>query len=194
MAESRIGTEKQLLASLSARVESARHLGTSERTVVEQAAVFAGEGHALSDALVYDGAAHLGKAMHIGLPGTKIAAFDRVVEKAVNAVAVILVIFGGIDAPLCGDRVGSAGAVLIAEAFHFVSLLSQRCCCRGAGETGSDNDELEFPLVGGADELRVVFVIGPLLIKRTGGDVGVECHCAAPFPSPKTRIAIGIET
>ena len=132
--------------------------------------------------------------MHIGLAGTKIAAFDRVVEKPVNAVAVILVILGCIDATLRGDRVGAAGTVLIAEAFHFITLLGQRCRCGGAGETGSDNDELEFPLVGGADELRVVFVIGPLLIERTGGDVGVECHCAAPLPSPKTRIAIGIET
>ena len=194
VAEAGVGSEKKLLAGLSAGVEGARNLSTAEGAVVEQAAILAGEGHALSDALVDDRAAHFGKAMHIGLAGAEIAAFDRVVEEAVNAVAVILVIFCGVDTTLRGDRVGAAGTVLIAEAFHFVALLCERCSCRGAGETGSDNDELELPLVGGADELRVVFVIGPLLIERTGGDVGVECHCAAPFPSPRARIAIGIET
>ena len=192
--EAGVGTEKQLLASLSAGVEGARHLSTAERAVVEQAAVFAGEGNALSNALVDDVYTDFSQAMHIGLTGAEVAALDGVVEKAVNAVTVILVIFCGIDATLRGDRVRTARAVLEAEAFHIVTLLGEGCRCRSTGKAGSDNDELELPLVGGTDELRVVFVIGPLLVERTCGDVGVECHCAAPFPSPKARIAIGIET
>ena len=88
----------------------------------------------MGDALVDDRATHFGKAMHIGLAGTKIAAFDRVVEESVNAVAVILVIFCGVDATLRCDRVGAAGTVLIAEAFHLVALLGERRCGGGTGE------------------------------------------------------------
>ena len=134
VAEPRIGSEEKLLAGLPTGIEGARHLSAAERAVVEQAAILAGEGHALGDALVDDRATHFGKAMHIGLAGTKIAAFDRVVEEAVNAVAVILVIFCGIDATLRGDRVGAAGAVLIAEAFHLVALLGERRCGGSPGE------------------------------------------------------------
>ena len=134
VAEPGIGSEKKLLTGLSTGVEGARHLSAAKRAIVEQSAIFAGEGNALGDALVDDRATHFGKAMHIGLAGTKIAAFDRVVEEAVNAVAVILVIFCGIDATLSGDRVGAAGTVLIAEAFHFVALLGERRCGGSPGE------------------------------------------------------------
>ncbi len=49
-----IGAEQELLAGLAAGVEGARDLGAAEGAVVEDAAVFAGEGHALGDALVDD--------------------------------------------------------------------------------------------------------------------------------------------
>ena len=148
----------------------------------------------MGDALVDDVRANFSQAVHISLAGAEVAAFDGVVEETINAIAVILVILRSVDATLRGDRVGAARAVLVAEAFHLVTLLSESRRSGSPGESGSDNDELEFPLVGRADELRVVFISGPLFVEGTGGDVGVECHCAAPFPSPKTRIAIGIET
>ena len=53
-AERLVGAEQELLAGLAAGVEGARHLGAAERAVVEQAAVLAGEGHALGHALVDD--------------------------------------------------------------------------------------------------------------------------------------------
>ena len=49
-----IGAEQELLAGLAAGVERARHLRAAEGAVVEQAAVFARERHALGDALVDD--------------------------------------------------------------------------------------------------------------------------------------------
>ena len=49
-----VGAEQELLAGLAAGVEGARHLGAAEGAVVEQAAVLAGEGHALRHALVDD--------------------------------------------------------------------------------------------------------------------------------------------
>jgi hypothetical protein len=52
----------------------------------------------------------------VGLAGAEVAAFDRVVEEAVHAVAVVLVVLGGVDAALRGDAVRAAGAVVEAEA------------------------------------------------------------------------------
>ena len=63
-----VGAEQQLLAGLAAGVEGARHLHAAERAVVEQAAVLAGEGHALRDALVDDVGADLGQPVDVRLP------------------------------------------------------------------------------------------------------------------------------
>ena len=105
-----VGAEQQLLAGLAPGVERARHLGAAEAAVVEQAAVLAGEGHALGDALVDDVDRHLGQAVDVGLAGPVVAALHRVVEEAVDRVAVALVVLGGVDAALGGDRVRPAGA------------------------------------------------------------------------------------
>jgi hypothetical protein len=79
-----VGAEQQLLAGLAAGVERARHLRAAEGAVVEQAAVLAGEGHALRDALVDDVGADLGQAVDVGLAGAEVAALDRVVEQPVD--------------------------------------------------------------------------------------------------------------
>src|SRR5690606_35803739 len=47
-----VGTEKELLASLSAGVERPGNLGATERAVIEVAAVFAGERNTLGNHLV----------------------------------------------------------------------------------------------------------------------------------------------
>ena len=57
-----VRAEQELLAGLAAGVERARHLRAAERAVVEQAAVLAGERHALRDALVDDVDRHLARA------------------------------------------------------------------------------------------------------------------------------------
>src|SRR5206468_6487596 len=66
-AERLISAEQQLLAGLAARVERARHLRAAEGTIVEVAAVFAREGHALRHALINDVPAHLREAIDVGL-------------------------------------------------------------------------------------------------------------------------------
>ena len=78
-------------------------LRAAERAVVEQAAVLAGERHALRHALVDDVRADLGEAVDVRLAGAEVAALDGVVEEAVDAVAVVLVVLGGVDAALRGD-------------------------------------------------------------------------------------------
>ena len=80
--EGLVGAEKKLLAGLAAGVKGAGNLRAAEGAVVEQAAVFAGEGHALSDALVDDVDADLGKAIDVGFAGAEVAALDGVVEEA----------------------------------------------------------------------------------------------------------------
>src|SRR5690606_9197688 len=54
LGERGVGTEEELLAGLAAGVEGAGDLGAAEGAVGEQAAVFAGEGHALANTLVDD--------------------------------------------------------------------------------------------------------------------------------------------
>src|SRR6185312_15804693 len=115
-----VSAEQKLLAGLAARVKGAGHLRAAEGTVVEQAAVFAGKRNTLRDALVDDVHADLREAVDIRFAGAEIAAFDGVVEKAVNGIAVVGIILGGIDAALRGDAVRAARAVLEAEALHFV--------------------------------------------------------------------------
>ena len=105
-----VGAEQQLLTGLAAGVERARHLRAAERPVVEQAAVLAGERHALGDALVDDVDADLGQPVDVGLTGAEVAALHGVVEEALDAVAVVLVVLRRVDAALRGDAVRAAAS------------------------------------------------------------------------------------
>ena len=99
-----IGAQKQLLAGLAAGVEGSGDLGSAEASIGESAAVFAGEGHALGYALVDDVDADLRQAIDVGFAGAEVATFYGVVEKAIDAVAVVLIILRGVDATLRGDE------------------------------------------------------------------------------------------
>ena len=116
-----VGADQQLLAGLAAGVERAGDLHATEGAVVEQAAVLAGERDALGDALVDDAQADLGQAVDVRLARAVVAALDRVVEQPLDRVAVALVVLGGVDAALRGDRVGAARGVLVAEGLHHVA-------------------------------------------------------------------------
>ena len=156
-----VGAEQQLLAGLAPGVERAAHLGAAEAAVVEQAAVLAGEGHALGDALVDDVDRHLGEAVHVGLAGAVVAALHGVVEEAVDRVAVALVVLGGVDAALGGDRVGPAGRVVEREGVDVVAELAERGRRGAAGEAGADDDDLEAAAVVRRHQLHVELVRGP---------------------------------
>ena len=107
-----------------------------------------------------------GQAVDVGLAGAEVAALDRVVEEAVDAVAVVLVVLGGVDAALGGDGVRAARAVLVAEALHVVAELGQRGGGGAAGQAGADHDHGVLPLVGGVDQLHLEAVLVPLLLDR----------------------------
>src|SRR5206468_8269850 len=175
-AERLIRAEQQLLAGLSARVERARHLRAAEGTIVEIAAVFARKGHALRHALINDVPAHLGEAIDIGLARAKIAALDRVVEQPVNAVAIVLVILGGVDAALGGNAVRAARTVLETEALDVVTELGQSGRRRSARESGTDDEDVKPALVRRVDEFHLEAVLVPFLRERAGGNVRIEFH------------------
>ena len=176
-----IGAEQQLLAGLAARVEGARHLRAAERAVVEQAAVFARERHALRHALVDDVHAQLREPVDVGLARPVVAALDRVVEQPVDAVAVVLVVLGGVDAALRGNAVRPPRAVLDAEVQDVVAELAERRRRRRAGQAGADDDDRVLPLVGRVDQLHLELVPVPLLRDGPAGT------CASSFMHPASR-------
>src|SRR4029079_2925518 len=123
--------EQELLAGLAARIKRAGDLGAAEGAVRELAAVFAGERDALSDTLICYSHAPLGEPVDVPLAGPVIAALDRVLEEALHAVAVVLVVLRGVDAARRGDAVGAARAVVEEDAFDAIPLLAERGRGRG---------------------------------------------------------------
>src|SRR6185436_15558585 len=106
--------------------------------------------------------------------GAEVAALDGVVEQTEDAVAVVVVVLGRVDAALGGDRVGAAGAVLEAEALHPVAELAEARRRRGAGQTGADDDDRELALVVRIDQTQVPLVVLPLALQGTGRDLAVQ--------------------
>ena len=176
--------EQELLAGLPAAVEGALELRAAEAARVEQAAVLAGERHALGDALVDDVDRHFREPVDVRLAAAEVAALDGVVEEAVDAVAVVAVVLGGVDAALRRDAVRPPRRVLEAEAQHLVARV-RRATGRGAraGQPGADDDDRVLRLVRRVDELLVPLVPRPLLGQRPGGHLRVEVHDLDLTPS-----------
>ena len=144
----------------------------AEGAIVEKAAVLAGEGDALGDALINDIHADLREAIDVGFAGAEITAFYGVVEEAVHGVAVVVIVLRGVDAALRGDGVGAAGRILKAEAIDVVAEFAEAGGGSGAGEAGAYDDDVVLALVGGIDELELEFVIAPGMLDGAGGGVG----------------------
>ena len=79
---SALGHQEAIAAPSARPHKGTLHLRSAERTVAEEAAVFAGEGHALGHTLVDDIDADLGQPVHIGFAGAVIAPFDRIIKQA----------------------------------------------------------------------------------------------------------------
>ena len=79
----------------------------AETAEVEQALRGAVEGHAHAIEQIDDGGRGLAHQFDRGLVGEEITAVDGVVEVLVGGVALALEVFGGVDAALCADRVGT---------------------------------------------------------------------------------------
>ena len=161
-----ISAEEELLACLTASIEGTGDEDATEGAVGQGAAVFTGKRDALCDALVDDVGAVLSEAVDVGFTGAEVAAFDGVVEQAPRAIAVVLVVFGGIDTALCGDTVGASWAIVEGKAVDIVALLSQGGGSGSAGESGSDDNDFEFASIDRSNETHFFFGFGPTLIER----------------------------
>ena len=155
------------------------------------AAVLARERHALRDALIDDVDADLRQAVDVGFAGAEVAAFDGVVEEAVNAVAVVLIILGGVDAALRGDGVRAAGRILEAEALYVVAELGQGGGGRGACQSRADDDDVVLALVRRIHQLHIELGPFPRRLDRTRRNSGVKCHTMSRPGRKPARIAMG---
>ncbi len=173
-AEGLIGAEEKLLPRLPAGIERPRDLRPAKRSVRQQPAIFPRERHALLDAVIDDQITDFGEAIDVRLPGAEIAALDRVVEETENAVAVVLVIFCGIDPALGRDAVSAARAVLVTKALHAVAQLAQRGGRRSAGQAASHHDDLKFPPIVWTDQAGVILVRRPFVGERARWNLGVQ--------------------
>jgi hypothetical protein len=124
--------------------------------------------------MVDDAHAYLGKAVNIGLTGTEVASFNGIVEKTVNGVSVVLVVFGGVDSTLSRDGMRPTGGVLEAKSLHLVPQFTKGRRRRGTGKSGAYYDDFVFSLVGRVDELGLKLVAFPFAFQRTGGNFGIE--------------------
>jgi hypothetical protein len=66
-----------------------------------------------ADALVDDVDADLRESVNVALASAEVAALDRVVEQALDAVAVVLVVLAALMPPLRGDRMRAARRILV---------------------------------------------------------------------------------
>jgi hypothetical protein len=104
--------------------------------------------------MIDDQVAALCQAMDIGFASPEIAAFDRIVKQAIDAVAVVGIVFCGIDAALGGNTMGTSGTVLKTERLDVVTQLGHgggRCA---AAKSGADDDDIKFAFVGGIDQFQ----------------------------------------
>ncbi len=194
-AEGLIGSEQQLLAGLAAGKKGAGNLGSTERAVLKVAGIIAGKGHSLGNALIDDVVADLGQTVDVGFAGPEVAAFDSVVEQSEDTVAVVRIVFGGVDPALGGDAVSPARTVLVAEGLHVVAEFGQGCRSRSAGKAGSDNEDGIFALVGRVDQFQVPAMVVPFICKRSGWTFAVEYHDKPPgslsaLTGPKRKLAV----
>ena len=176
-----VGAQQQLLPGLAARVEGARYLRAAEAAVVQVARVFAGERHALRHALVDDVHRNLRQPVDVGFARAEIAALDRVVEQAVDAVAVVVVVLGGVDAALRGDRVRAPRRILEAEALDVVAQLAQAGRGAAAGQSRPHHEDGVFPLIRRIHQLEMEAMPLPPRFDRSVRRFRNQFHLARLF-------------
>ena len=66
------------------------------------------------------------RPVDVRLSGSEVSPFDGVVEEPIDAVAVVLIVLGGVNSTLGGNRVRPARAVLVTETLDIESLLAKR--------------------------------------------------------------------
>ena len=168
-----VGTQQELLAGLTAGVESTAHLHTTERTVGQVSAVFTGKRNTLRNALVDNGGTHFSQTVNVGLAGTVVTTLDRVIEQTIDGVVVVLIVLRSIDTTLCGDGVRTARGVADAENLDIVAQFAEGSSCGCATQTGTDHDDLKFSLVVRTHQTDFRLAPGPFAFKRSSRNFGI---------------------
>ncbi len=169
----RIRTEQELLACLAFCIKGPAYLNATKRPVVELAAVVAGKGNTLGNALVDDVRRDFRQAVYVGFAATVIAPFDRIVEETERGVSIILIVLRGIDSPLRGNGVRAARGVLEAKGLYIVPQLGQGGGGGASCEPRSDHNDINLTLVCGADQRNFGLVFGPFFRNGTFGNMSV---------------------
>ena len=173
-----------------ARVKRPRHLHAAKRTVFQQSSVLAGERNALRHGLIDDVNGELRQTIDIRLAGPVVATFHRVVKEAINAVAVVLVVFRGIDAALRGNRMRTARRVVEDEAFDVVTQLAEGGRSRGARQSRTDDDDVVFAFVRRIDQFVMRLGVFPFIGQLSGRNLRFQLsHRTTPV-----NTAMGKET
>src|SRR5690606_26785535 len=103
-----------------------------------------------------------------------VAPLDRVIEEPENAVAVVAIVLGGVDAPLRRHAVGTARAILITETGNLIAHLAQRCRCRRASQPGPHDDDVKAAAVGRVHQFQLKAGLVPLFFNRAGRHSGIQ--------------------
>src|SRR5690606_1106866 len=120
-----IRAKEKLLPGLPASIKRSGNLSSTERAVIEQAAVFTCKGNTLCNTLINDIYAHFSEAIHVAFTSAVVAAFHGVIKQAIDAIAIVPVILGSVDASLSGNTVRTPRAVLKAECLDVIPHLSE---------------------------------------------------------------------
>ena len=169
-------TQKQLLTRLTPSIERTRDQRPSKRPVCQQTAVLSRERHPLRNTLINNVVADLRETINILFSTAEIPSLNRVVEKSVDRVAIVGVVFGGVDSSLGGDAVRTARAVVKTETVDLVAQLGQRGRRGSPCQARAHNNDVELALVRRANQLDLGQMPLPLVLERTGGNLGVESH------------------
>jgi hypothetical protein len=130
----------------------------------------------LRDALVDDVHRNLGQPVDVAFAGAEVAALYRVVEEAIDRVAVVLVVLGRIDTALRGDGVRAARRILETEALDVIAEFAHGSGGRATGQARTHHDHRMLPLIGRVHQLHVELRPRPARRNVTRWDSGIELH------------------
>ncbi|SPT75393.1 Uncharacterised protein [Arcanobacterium haemolyticum] len=82
--KSLVSTDQELLTCLTTSIECTRNLNATERTVIEQAAVFTSEWNALSNTLINNVGGNFSQTVDVRFACAVIATLNRVIEQTVS--------------------------------------------------------------------------------------------------------------
>src|SRR6476469_8171040 len=77
--------------------------------------------------------------------------------------------------------------ILITKTFHPITKLAQSGRGRSAGQSRTDHNDLKFAAIIRANETRIILVVPPFLLERTGRNFAVEFsdhNCCAGWMRP----------